>query len=63
MRRGVSNGVAVSNTIPILLPVGIEGTDVVAQGLVVPAMPFILLAVLQKVTVKLLEVILGERNI
>jgi hypothetical protein len=59
MRRGMSNEVVVSNTIPII----IKGADIVAQALVVPAMPFVLLALLQKIAVQLLHIILDERNI
>ena len=44
-RRGVSKGVAVSNTMPIILPSASKAPTSVAKGLVFAAMPFVLLAV------------------
>ena len=45
------------------LAVGVEGTDIVAEGLVFAAMTFILVAVLEKVTMKLLNVVFGNRDV
>ena len=45
------------------LAVGVESADIVAEGLVFAAMPFILVAVLEQVAMKLLNVVFGNRDV
>ena len=59
--RGVSKGVAVSKTTPIFFPSGPNASTWLGSVLY-PRVPLVLLRVLEKVAVKLLDVIFGKGN-
>jgi hypothetical protein len=63
IRRRVSKGDAVSNTIPNLFSGLVERDNIVGLGLVIAAMMRVFFAVLEQVAMQLLDVVFGERDL